>query len=182
MGSAELYVTWGRLVAAKLIAFALSPDACGYCASALVLATFWMHRMVPLRMVAIASNLAFFSYAMMLDIKPVAVLRALLLPINIRRLWQLHAGSMGELSWVKTRLGPIAGYAGTVAIITVLLTVVSGADVGDSTARCSADSWRSRGLACRIIADHALVRHAASASARLLTHADGSQRQDSRLR
>jgi CRP/FNR family transcriptional regulator, cyclic AMP receptor protein len=39
--------------------------AVGYLASALVFATFWMKAAVPLRQVAIASNVVFFSYGVM---------------------------------------------------------------------------------------------------------------------
>lgn len=181
MESAELYLDWSRLALEKLVAFALSPDACGYFASGLVLATFWMHRMVPLRMVAIASNVAFFSYAMMLDIKPVAVLHALLLPVNIRRLCQLHANPWGKVAEVGKKLGPLAGYAALVGVVTVLLTVVPGGTVADGTFRCAAESGRVRGFACRTFGDHAFVSRPASASARLATNA-GLQRQDRHLR
>ena len=167
---------WSRFIAVKLIAFALSPDACGYLASALVLATFWMHRMVPLRMVAIASNVAFFSYAMMLDIKPVAILHALLLPINIRRLWELHASRMGRPSSVRKKPGQIAGYACLVGMVTILLTVVPGGDVGDSTFHCPAESWRLRSPACGTIVDQSFVGHEASALRRLRTSATSSPR------
>lgn len=67
----------------------LSPEACGYLASILVLLTFWMQRMIPLRIVAICSNIAFFIYAIMLHLPPIAMLHATLLPINVWRLRQL---------------------------------------------------------------------------------------------
>lgn len=60
----------------------------GYLASTLVLATFCMRRMLALRVVAIASNLAFIGYAALTGIHPVLLLHALLLPINLWRLWQ----------------------------------------------------------------------------------------------
>ncbi len=37
-------------------------EPCGYLASALVFGTFYMKRMIPLRLVGIASNLAFIVY------------------------------------------------------------------------------------------------------------------------
>lgn len=58
----------------------------GYLASLLVLGTFCMRGMVALRMLAIASNLAFIGYAVLAGIHPVLVLHALLLPINV---WSL---------------------------------------------------------------------------------------------
>jgi hypothetical protein len=44
--------------------------------------------MVPLRLLAIASNLAFISYAALAGINPVPLLHALLLPVNVYRLLQ----------------------------------------------------------------------------------------------
>ena len=61
-------------------------EAMGYLASALVLATFCMRDMVPLRCVAIASNLAFIAYGALADLGPVLVLHLLLLPVNVGRL------------------------------------------------------------------------------------------------
>ena len=61
-------------------------EAVGYLASALVLATFCMRDMVPLRCVAIASNLAFIAYGALADLGPVLVLHLLLLPVNVGRL------------------------------------------------------------------------------------------------
>ena len=63
-------------------------EAIGYLASLLVLTTFCMRHMLALRVVAIASNLAFIGYAAAAGIHPVLLLHALLLPINVWRLWQ----------------------------------------------------------------------------------------------
>ena len=60
----------------------------GYLASLLVLATFSVRDMVPLRLLAIASNLAFMGYAALAGIDPVLLLHALLLPVNVHRLSQ----------------------------------------------------------------------------------------------
>jgi hypothetical protein len=61
----------------------------GYLASALVLATFCMRDMVALRVVAIASNLAFIAYSALGDVGPVLALHVLLLPVNAFRLAEL---------------------------------------------------------------------------------------------
>ena len=58
----------------------------GYLASLLVLATFCTGGMVSLRILAIASNLAFIGYAWLAGIHPVLLLHLLLLPINAWRL------------------------------------------------------------------------------------------------
>jgi hypothetical protein len=67
---------------------ALDRDACGYVASALVLATFSMRSMRALRLMAIASNVAFIGYAAMADLHPILALHATLLPLNLMRLLQ----------------------------------------------------------------------------------------------
>lgn len=67
-------------------------DLLGYLASLLVLATFSMRGMVALRLVAIASNLAFIAYAAIAGIHPVLLLHALLLPMNVWRLAELVIG------------------------------------------------------------------------------------------
>ena len=63
-------------------------DAIGYVASGLVLASFCMRDMIPLRLVSVCSNLAFLTYGLALGLVPVWVLHALLLPINCWRVWQ----------------------------------------------------------------------------------------------
>jgi CRP/FNR family transcriptional regulator, cyclic AMP receptor protein len=63
-------------------------DGLGFLAAGLVLATFCMKRLVPLRAVAIASNLAFILYGYSAGIKPVLVLHLILLPVNLFRLLQ----------------------------------------------------------------------------------------------
>jgi hypothetical protein len=62
----------------------------GYLASALVLTTFCMGSMRPLRLTAIASNLAFIFYAAVADIPPVLILHCILLPVNTFRLVQIQ--------------------------------------------------------------------------------------------
>ena len=61
-------------------------DELGYLAASLVLATFCAKRMVPLRAIAIASNVAFVAYAFSAGLGPILLLHAILLPMNILRL------------------------------------------------------------------------------------------------
>jgi hypothetical protein len=61
-------------------------DELGYLAASLVLATFCAKRMVPLRAIAIASNVAFVAYAFSAGLGPILLLHAILLPVNILRL------------------------------------------------------------------------------------------------
>jgi CRP/FNR family cyclic AMP-dependent transcriptional regulator len=65
-------------------------EAVGYLASILVLCTFYMKTMLPLRGCAIASNLAFITYGFFGGIYPVLVLHLVLLPLNIKRLLELR--------------------------------------------------------------------------------------------
>jgi CRP-like cAMP-binding protein len=62
----------------------------GYIASILVFVTFYMKTMVPLRLVAIASNVAFIVYAAIEGLTPVVILHCALLPLNVLRLVQLR--------------------------------------------------------------------------------------------
>lgn len=66
-------------------------DMAGWVAGALVLVTFYLKTIIPLRTVAIASNLAFIGYGLLAGLTPIVVLHTLLLPLNILRLHQLRA-------------------------------------------------------------------------------------------
>ena len=63
-------------------------DALGFIASALVLLAFYQRRMIPLRAVALGSNVAFIAYGLALGLAPVWLLHAVLLPVNASRLTQ----------------------------------------------------------------------------------------------
>jgi hypothetical protein len=65
-------------------------QALGFLASGLVLLTFGMRTMGPMRVAAIGSNLAFIAYGLQLDLTPVWLLHGILLPLNAYRLleWQ----------------------------------------------------------------------------------------------
>lgn len=62
----------------------------GWVASALVLATFYLKTMIPLRIVAITSNLVFLGYGFSAGLIPIVVLHALLLPLNLFRLREMQ--------------------------------------------------------------------------------------------
>jgi hypothetical protein len=61
-------------------------ECAGYIASVLVLLTFLMKDMRPLRITAILSNIAFIVYGALHWLPPVLVLHLLLLPVNVLRL------------------------------------------------------------------------------------------------
>jgi hypothetical protein len=80
-------------------------DGVGYCASLLVFCTFYMKTMIPLRSVAIASNVVFITYGLAGGVYPVLVLHVVLLPLNCLRLHQMRTlirkvreASLGNMS------------------------------------------------------------------------------------
>lgn len=64
------------------------PAPIGYLAASLVFATFCTKRMVTLRALAIASNIAFIAYGYLGGLWPILILHAAMLPMNIYRLRQ----------------------------------------------------------------------------------------------
>jgi hypothetical protein len=91
----------------------LSWDLIGYVASALVLAAFYMREMVPLRIVALCSNLAFIAYGAALGLTPIWLLHILLLPMNGWRLVQAvrsrSFGRAGRSTRVRRAESPRVG-------------------------------------------------------------------------
>lgn len=63
-------------------------EMAGYLASALVFLTFCMKTLIPLRLMAIASNVVFIIYAIGAGLAPVLLLHAGLLPLNILRTYE----------------------------------------------------------------------------------------------
>jgi len=78
-------------------------DLLGYAASCAVLATFLMRTMVPLRLVAILSNVLFLVFGYLQNIHPVFVLHLALLPINF---WRLFAPQLETAAESPTGAGP----------------------------------------------------------------------------
>ena len=85
-------------------------EAAGYFASALVFTTFCMKTMIPLRLAAIGSNVAFITYGLAGHVYPVLILHAVLFPMNIwrtveivRLVRRVEAAAKGDLSvnWLK---------------------------------------------------------------------------------
>jgi hypothetical protein len=103
----------------------------GYAASCTVLATFLMRTMVPLRLVAILSNVLFLGFGYLQHIYPVLFLHLALLPINAWRLVAVDKGGVVQTP-VRTRsgwlqaprpyafwfaIGLLAGLAGSIAVV-----------------------------------------------------------------
>ncbi|MGE0700179.1 MAG: Crp/Fnr family transcriptional regulator [Hyphomicrobiaceae bacterium] len=84
--------------------------ALGWLAAALTLVSFFQQRMIPLRMFAIAANMIFITYALLIQAWHVVALHSILLPFNIWRLVEMRrltekvrAASEGNLDmgWLK---------------------------------------------------------------------------------
>lgn len=80
-------------------------DLIGFGAGFLVLTTFYLKTMIPLRTVAIFSNVAFISYGLAVGAIPILVLHTLLLPLNTVRLLQMKR-LIGRI--VKTARGEMS--------------------------------------------------------------------------
>jgi len=62
----------------------------GWIAAGLVLSSFYLKTMVPLRLVAMCSNVMFIIYAVLSDAPPILILHCLLFPLNLWRLIEAH--------------------------------------------------------------------------------------------
>jgi hypothetical protein len=72
-------------------------DFAGYVASSLVFLTFYMRGMIPLRLVALCSNVAFLVYACTLHLLPIVILHGALIPVNVCRLIAARRGDRVNL-------------------------------------------------------------------------------------
>jgi CRP/FNR family cyclic AMP-dependent transcriptional regulator len=62
----------------------------GWIAAGLVLTSFYLKTMIPLRAVAMCSNVVFIVYGLMVEAYPIVALHTLLLPLNLTRLLQMR--------------------------------------------------------------------------------------------
>jgi hypothetical protein len=98
-------------------------DGLGYVASALVFATFCMKTMIPLRIIAMVSNVAFIAYGFSGHLYPVLFLHVILLPMNIWRFLEMielvrrvEAAATGDhsIEWLKPFMKSQRFAAGTI--------------------------------------------------------------------
>ena len=82
----------------------------GFLAAGLVIATLSMRTMIPLRIIGLASNVAFVTYGALFGSLPTVILHGILFPLNVYRLnemlklvKQVEAASKGDMSldWLK---------------------------------------------------------------------------------
>jgi uncharacterized protein YjiS (DUF1127 family) len=78
----------------------------GYLAAGLVFAAFCAKRMVPLRILAIASNIGFISYGSLLGLWPIVLLHSGMLPMNIVRLREALAVPGRSGRWYQAIVQP----------------------------------------------------------------------------
>ena len=102
-------------------------DMLGYAASCAVLASFLMRTMVPLRLVAILSNVLFAAFGYVQNIHPVLFLHMVLLPINV---WRLFAFPQALHAYGRFYVSPSGGFAAARAyalwlVIGLLVTCAS---------------------------------------------------------
>ncbi|MDF1929400.1 hypothetical protein PGH45_04115 [Legionella pneumophila] len=64
-------------------------DLVGYVASSLVFATFYVKKILTLRLIAICSNVAFITYGLGYHLHPIFILHSVLLPLNLYRIFEL---------------------------------------------------------------------------------------------
>ena len=73
-------------------------DIVGFLAAAAVLGSFCMSTIVPLRVLAVLSNVLFAFYGILAHLWPVFLLHALLLPINLFKLARVRMLGNGNAS------------------------------------------------------------------------------------
>jgi hypothetical protein len=97
----------------------------GYAAALAVLASFLMRSMVPLRLVAILSNILFLSYGYIAQIHPVLLLHTALLPINIARLATHRDGNVSNQPDQNRYLAPATARVRHISLFILGLTAGS---------------------------------------------------------
>jgi hypothetical protein len=82
-------------------------DVTGYAAALAVLGAFCMTGIIPLRVLAIVSNILFAAYGILAHIYPVFLLHMVLLPINLGKLARLSQGELATRDAGVLRETPI---------------------------------------------------------------------------
>ena len=89
---------WPEIFEHAIVDVVRTTDFLGYAACALVLLTFCMQSMLPLRLVALASNFAFISYGWAAKLIPILVLHCFLAVINLASLSKMLASPRKEMN------------------------------------------------------------------------------------
>lgn len=112
-------------------------DLTGWCAAALMVATFACTEERHMRPLALATNIAFIGYAMLAGLLPVLAVHLLLLPINLWRCCVLRVRSFARASAPAARARPLLR-AGTTA--SLARVVIFGLALGCLLVACGSGS------------------------------------------
>ena len=104
MSAREALVTFARDVWGDLVGGHMNyVTMVGFLAAGLVIATLSMRTMIPLRVIGLASNVAFVTYGVLFGSLPTVILHGILFPLNVYRLHemlklvkQVEAASKGD--------------------------------------------------------------------------------------
>jgi CRP/FNR family transcriptional regulator, cyclic AMP receptor protein len=95
---------------ADIISHISLADVIGYVGNVVVIVTYSMRTMIPLRTLGMCSNAVFLVYSALLGLYPLMILQCILLPLNGYRLWQMMrltkqvqaaAEGDGSMDWLK---------------------------------------------------------------------------------
>lgn len=95
---------------ADVFGFLSLAEIVGYVGNVVVIVTYSMRTMIPLRMLGMCSNAVFLLYSWLLGLVPLMILQCILLPLNGYRLYQMlrltrqvqaAAEGDGSMSWLK---------------------------------------------------------------------------------
>jgi hypothetical protein len=116
--------------------------------------------MVPLRIIALCSNVAFFIYGISLELLPVALLHAMLFPINIVRLAQQcsHPAQAGRRPIAHSEIGSFLPMLIRAGLFSCLFLGVTCRPLTSADISCTPERlYDANNLACRSLARDALL-------------------------
>lgn len=162
---------------ADVFGFLSLAEIVGYVGNVVVIVTYSMRTMIPLRFLGMCSNAIFLLYSWLLGLFPLMILQCILLPLNGYRLWQMlrltrqvqaAAEGDGSLDWLKPfmtkrncRAGELLFHKGAMAeemFFTVsgrYRLVESGIDLGSGQVvgelgLLAPDQHRTQSLRCEV--------------------------------
>jgi hypothetical protein len=116
--------------------------------------------MIPLRIIALCSNVAFFIYGISLELLPITLLHAMLFPINIVRLARQcsHPAQAGRQPIAHAEIGSFLPMLIRAGLFSCLFLGVTCRPLTSSDISCTPEHLNdANNLACRSIARDALL-------------------------
>jgi hypothetical protein len=95
---------------AEIVSHISGAEVIAYVGNVIVIITYSMRTMIPLRALGMCSNTIFLVYAWLMGLTPMMILQSILLPLNAYRLWQMlrltrrvqaAADGDGSMEWLK---------------------------------------------------------------------------------